>query len=175
VRRNMPVMCLLAVCLFAWSALPAHAGDGSLVGLTLPPYPEGLGELQGTCLSDSEEYERICDYAIAVLGRQDDPDRDATPFHVVAQRSLGRDGDLPRWRVTDALPYPHAAAGYFLQIGTCRVDGTDDGNVAALVRHDTDAEYSGDVTWARRLDFDSGRLQEIEPARIDCLNEGLGL
>ena len=174
VRMMFAALLPLALC-----ALPAHAGDGSLVGRAMPPYPDDLRELQGTCLSDSDEYARVCDYGIAVLGTIDstidDPDRDATPRHVVAQRNLGRDGDQPRWRVTDALPYPQAAPGYFLQIGTCRVDGVDDGNVAALVRHRADAEQSGDVAWARRLDFASGRLQEIDPGRVGCLNEGVGL
>ena len=168
-------MTLAAVLALALCAPPVRAEDGSLIGIAMPPYPDGLRELQGTCLSDSDEYARVCDYGIAVLGTMDDPDRDATPRHVVAQRSLGRDDDQPRWRVTDAQPYPPAAAGDFLQIGTCRVDGDNDRNLAALVRHDAEAEYSADVTWALRLDFASGRLQEIDPARVDCLNEGLGI
>lgn len=154
----------------------ASATDGSLVGLTAPPYPDGLRELQGTCLSDSADYARVCDHGIAVLGTMhDDPQRDATPRHVVAQRNLGHDGDQARWRITDAIAYPDAGKDDWLQVGTCRVDGADDGNVAALVRHDADAEYSRDVTWARRLDFASGRLVEIDPERVDCINEGLGV
>lgn len=170
VRMMLAALLPLALC-----ALPAGADGGSLVGLDMPPYPDGLRELQGTCLSDSDEYARVCDYGIAVLGTMDDPGRDATPRHVVAQRSLGRDGDQPRWRVTDAVAYPQAGKDYWLQVGTCRIDGVDDGNVAALVRHDAGDEHSGDVAWARRLDFASGRLQEIDPARVDCRNEGLGV
>lgn len=165
---------LAAMLPFVLFASPARAGEGSLVGLDMPPYPDGLRELQGTCLSDSDDPARVCDYGIAVLGTMDEPDVDAVPRHIVAQRSLGRDGDLPRWRITDAVPYPQTGKDYWLQIGTCRVDGKDDGNVAALVRH-ADAEYSDDVTRAWRLDFGSGRLQDIDPASVDCLNEGLGV
>lgn len=156
------------------AAVQAHE---PLVGRILPPYPDGLRDLQGTCLSDSEDIARICDYGISVLGRIDeDPSQDATRLHVVAQRNLSRDaeGDA-RWEVTDVLPYPVAPPDYFLQVGTCRIDGTADGQVAAMVRHDDVTTYLVDVTWARRLDFVSGRLIEVDPRRVDCLNEFLGV
>jgi hypothetical protein len=165
---------LTAVLPFVLLASPARAGEGSLVGLDVLPYPDGLRELQGTCLSDSDDPARVCDYGIAVLGTMEDPDADAVPRHIVAQRSLGRDGDSPRWRITDAVAYPPTGKDYWLQIGTCRIQGRDDGNVAALVHH-AEAEYSNDVARAWRLDFGSGRLQDIDPASVDCLNEGLGV
>jgi hypothetical protein len=172
--ERMTIVALLAFA-FALSASATRAGGDSLIGLEIPPDPAGLRELQGTCLSDSDDPARVCDYGIAVLGTMGDADGDAVPQHIVAQRSLDRDGDQPRWRITDAVAYPRTGKDHWLQIGTCRVDGNDDGNVAALVRHDAGAEYSDDVTRAWRLDFASGRLQDIDPASVDCVNEGLGV
>jgi hypothetical protein len=166
--------CLAWLCWLAATAAQAHE---SLVGRILPPYPEGLRDLQGTCLSDSDQIARICDYGIAVLGRlDDDRSTDAERLHVVAQRNVSRDEDGDaRWEVTDAIPYPHAPPDYFLQMATCRIDGLADDHVAAMVRQDGVSTYSGDVTWARRLDFASGRLVEVDPGRVDCLNEFLGV
>ncbi len=163
---------LLLCCLCATTALDAHE---PLVGRILPPYPDGLRELEGSCLSDSPDFARICDYGIAVLGRADEDGGERILLHVVAQRSLPHEGKEPRWEVTDAMPYPPSGPGYFLQISTCRLDGFDDLRITALVRHDGTSGYSNDVTWARRLDFDSGRLVEVDPARVDCFNEFLGV
>lgn len=164
---------LAMLCCLAATSAQCH---DLLVGRILPPYPDGLRDLQGTCLSGSDEIARICDYGISVLGRIDDPAQDARRLHVVAQRNLHRDeGGEARWEVTDALPYPDAPPGYFLQVATCRIDGIADGQVAALVRHDDASTYSSDVAWARRLDFASGRLIEVDAARVDCLNESIGV
>ncbi|GAA4860343.1 hypothetical protein [Luteimonas vadosa] len=158
---------LLSCCL---GAVAGHAHE-PLVGRVLPPYPDGLRELEGTCLSDSTDLERACDFGIAVLGTATEDGGERTLLHVVAQRSLPHDGREPRWEVTDAVDYPPVAPGYFLQVSTCRFDGADDARIAALVRHDPASEYSTDVAWARQLDFASGRLLELDPLRVDCLNE----
>lgn len=160
-------------------ALPQTVVAVELVGKTMPPYPDGLREVGGICLSDSTGTGHICDYSIGLLADTSaDPDveSDAEPLmrYVTAGRLAGRDGPLALWKVTDAQAYPRVAKGFFWQAGTCRVDKIDDPNVIAVVRQGLEQEYLGDVAWARRLDLKSGKFVAIDPARVDCINEGYG-
>ena len=159
----------------AAAASDPDAAARALVDLEVPPYPDALDELVGSCVSPSSDPEQVCSHGIAVVGRMSiDPDRSATPEFVVATRSLGRDGPKPRWLVTDALAHPDAGEGAYVQAGSCRIGGSDDPGVVALVADDPDAEWLR-TTWARRLDFDSGRFAIVDPATVDCRNEGYGL
>lgn len=164
-------------------ALPQIAVAVELVGKTMPPYPDGLREVGGACLSDSTDAGHVCDYSIGLLAdasadRDDDPDADpdAEPVmrYVTAGRLAGRDGPLALWKVTDAQAYPKVAKGFFWQAGTCRVDKVGDAKVIAVVRQGLEQEYLGDVAWARRLDLKSGKFTAVDPARVDCINEGYG-
>lgn len=156
-------------------ALPQTAGAVELVGITMPPYPEGLREVGGACLSDSTDPGHVCDYSIGLLADAN-AELDAEPVmrYVTAGRLAGRDGPSALWKVTDAQPYPRVAKGFFWQAGTCRVDKIDDPKVIAVVRQGLEQEYLDDVAWARRLDLESGRFMAIDPARVDCINEGYG-
>lgn len=166
--RRLPALLLLL-------ALPAGAAAVELVGKTMPPYPEGLREVGGSCLSDSADPAHVCDYSIGVLADAGaDPEADAVLRYVVAGRMAGRDGPLALWKITDAQPYPRVAQGFFWQAGSCRVDKVEDARLVAVVRQDSRREYLADVAWARRLDLESGKFAVIDPARVDCINEGYG-
>lgn len=156
-------------------ALPQAAGAVELVGKTMPPYPEGLSEVGGVCLSDSTGTGHVCDYSISLLADAS-PDPDAGPLmrYVTAGRLAGRDGSLALWTITDAQAYPKVTKGFFWQAGTCRVDKVDDPKVIAVVRQGLEQEYLADVAWARRLDLKSGKFTALDPARVDCVNEGYG-
>ena len=159
-------------------ALPlgANAVEHALVGRTMPPYPDGLREVGGICLADSRNPGAVCDYSIGLLADiGNDPEAAAVMRYVVAGRIQGRDGTVALWKITDALPYPAVARDYYWQAGSCRVDREEDSKVIAVVRHDLEQEYSGDVAWARGLDLESGKFVKVDPKRVDCLNEGYGL
>jgi hypothetical protein len=156
-------------------ALPQTAGAVGLVGKTMPPYPEGLREVGGACLSDSTGTDHVCDYSIGLLADASaDPDAEPLMRYVTAGRLVGRDGPLALWKVTDAQAYPKVAKGFFWQAGTCRVDKIDDAKVIAVLRQGLEQEYLSDVAWARRLDLKSGKFVAVDPARVDCINEGYG-
>lgn len=158
-------------------ALPVGAAAGvvDLVGKTMPPYPEGLREVGGICLNDSTDAEHVCDYSIGLLAdANDDLEAETVMRYVVAGRMAGRDGAAALWKITDALPYPQVAGDYFWQAGSCRVEKVDDVSVIAVLRRSPDEEYFSDVAWARRLDLKSGKFTVIDPARVDCINEGYG-
>lgn len=160
-------------------ALPQMAGAVELVGKTVPPYPEGLREVGGACLSDSSDPGRVCAYSIGVLADADvdpgpGPDAEPSMRYVTAGRLAGRDGPSALWKITDAQDYPRVAEGFFWQAGTCRVDRIEDANVIAVVRQDLEQAYLTDVAWARRLDQKSGKFAVLDPARVDCVNEGYG-
>lgn len=155
--------------LLALSSPGVHVSE--LIGRTVPPYPQGLRDAGGTCISESDDYARVCDYSIGVLADDGDPEAEPVLRYVVAAKMAGRDGQSALWKITDAQPYPKAEDGYQLQFGNCRVHGKEDERLAAIVRQNMDKEYLTDVIWARRLDLPSGKLVEIQPAAVDCINE----
>ncbi len=164
-------------CAAAFTAViaTASAADDSLVGKTVPPYPAGLDELQGSCISGGPLPAQVCDYSLTVVGRfAADRAQGATATQVLAMRNLDSGARQARWTVTDAVAVPKARKGYELQIGTCRVDRVDSPNVVAFVRHG-DREYSRDVRWVRQFDIASGMLVPVAAKRVDCINEGLGV
>lgn len=156
-------------------ALPQTVVAVELVGKTMPPYPDGLREVGGACLSDSTDAGHVCDYSIGLLADANaDPDAEPLMRYVIAGRMAGRDGPLALWKVTDAQAYPDVAKGFSWQAGTCRLDKVDDPRLIAVVRQGLEQEYLRDVAWARRLDLESGKFVAIDPARVDCINEGYG-
>ena len=166
----------MGATVLAWALsmlAPLSVAAADLVGKVMPPYPAGLDELGGSCVSDSADPAHVCDYSIGVLAT---PARgtggEPVPRFVVAGQFAGRDGDRAQWRITDALPYPAGRSGYYLQFGTCRVNGRDDPRVAAIVRqHDTSTEWLKDVAWAGRLRLPNGRFDVLEARTVDCVNE----
>ncbi|RYE72724.1 MAG: hypothetical protein EOO80_19930 [Oxalobacteraceae bacterium] len=156
-------------------AMPAMAGVPDLVGKTMPPYPQGLRDVGGTCLSDVPGTEHVCDYSIGMLADAGgDPEAEAVIRYVIAGKLAGRDGPLALWKITDAKPYPRSRSGYFWQAGSCRVDKRSDANVVAVVRQASDQEYLADVIWAQRLDLASGKFTALDTSHVDCVNEGYG-
>ncbi len=149
------------------------ADAATLVGRTMPPYPEGLTEVQGVCVPGGEAPERVCDFGLAVLGRQF-AERSAENVYLVASRNADPDARQPQWTITDALAVPAHNADRELQLGGCRLDDEMRSDVVALVRH-ADGEYATDITWVRRLDIATGRFVEIGLDRVDCINPGYGL
>lgn len=172
--RQLPFRFSCAVAFTAVIATASAADDG-LVGKTVPPYPAGLDELQGSCISGGPLPAQVCDYSLTVVGRfAADRTQGATATQVLAMRNLDPGARQARWIVTDAVASPKQRKGYELQIGTCRVDRVDSPNVVALVRHG-DREYSRDVRWVRQFDIASGMLVPVAAKRVDCINEGLGV
>ncbi len=172
--RQLP---LRFACAAAFTAVvaTAFAADDGLVGKTVPPYPAGVDELQGSCISGGPLPAQVCDYSLTVVGRfAADRALGATATKVLAMRNLDPDARQARWTVTDAVAVPKPRKGYELQIGTCRIDRVESGNVVAFVRHG-DREYSRDVRWARQFDIASGMLVPVAAKRVDCINEGLGV
>lgn len=176
-------------CLWLLLVMPGAGSASELIGRVVPPYPQGLQDIGGSCLSDSSDYERICDYSIGLLAEvaanpNGDPDGDsngdpvdepgsdaeAVPRYIVAGRLAGRDGQQALWEITDALPFPKAGKQFHLQIGSCRANGNDDGKVVAIVRQDLKNELLTDVAWARRLDLASGKFMPVS-GKVDCINE----
>ncbi|MET0892352.1 MAG: hypothetical protein ABWY01_02150 [Pseudoxanthomonas sp.] len=165
--------------LMTLALLPAAAGAVELVGKTVPPYPAGLRDVGGACLSDSADPAHVCDFSISLLAdaaaeADADPRLEPVLRYVIAARLAGRDGLLAQWHVTDVQPYPTTGKGYFWQAGSCRVDRVVDAKVIAVVRQGADAPYLADVSWARRLDLKTGKFSVLDPTRVDCINEGFG-
>lgn len=152
---------------------PLSVTTTDLIGRVMPPYPAGLDELGGSCVSASAGAAHVCDYSVGVLATPAvDQAGEPVPRFVVAGQLAGRDGARAQWRITDAQPYPAGRSDYYLQFGTCRVNGRDDAHVAALVRqHDTVTEWLKDVAWAGRLRLPDARFDMLDVRTVDCINE----
>ncbi len=149
------------------------SGAAALVGKTVPPYPDGLEETSGICVAGGEGLERVCDFGLAVVGNRT-ADAEPSARYLLATRNTGTDAKEPQWAVTDAVDTPDIDAGYVLQIVDCRLDGVTAPGLAVVVRHG-DAEYSSDVTWARRLDTATGKLGDVPADSVDCADPGAGI
>ena len=161
----------LARSMSVLATLSVTAAD--LVGRVMPPYPDGLDELGGSCVSLSRDPDRVCEYSVGVLASPAAAESDQpVPRFVLARQLAGRDGPRALWRITDAVPYAGDRPGYYLQFGTCRVKGQDDARVAAIVRqHDTATEWLKDVAWAGRLRLPDARFEVLDARTVDCINE----
>jgi hypothetical protein len=154
---------------------PASAAD-ALIGKVVPPYPDGLDEIQGGCVPGGAGLDHACDFGLALLGKRVDG-AEPSMRYLIASSNTDTAADKPRWQISDAIDTPKVDAGYSLQTAGCRLDHAAAGagaGVVAVVRH-ADAEYSSDVTWARRFDIGTGKFSEIPLARVDCVNQGYGL
>ncbi|HVK50709.1 MAG TPA: hypothetical protein VM469_03095 [Pseudoxanthomonas sp.] len=162
----------LALCVW-----PMSVWAGDLVGQIVPPYPQGLHDIGGSCMTLTPGYAHICDYSVGVLADAANDDELAPVIRwLVAGRMVGRDGSQARWLITDAVAYPKTESGYHLQMGSCRLAGREDGQVIAVVRDDSEGELLKDVHWARRVALPAGKFVELDPRSVDCLNEAyLGL
>lgn len=155
-------------CLLTLLATTADAAE--LVGLTVPPYPDGLLSQQGACIAQSRGLDNACDYSIAVLESSD-----GKPVVLVGERLAGRDDQQKAiWVITDTLPYPAIPEGYLLAIATCQADGKDDETIIAAVRYEEE-EWLGTSLWARRYDLSKEKFVEHPTAGVQCRNEAAGL
>lgn len=153
----------------------APSGAAGLVGTRIPPYPDGLSEVSGSCISGGEGLEHACDYGIAVLGRSNGDATAAELVYLVGSRNSDTKAGNPVWDITDALDVPTADGGYLLQFGDCRADDQPAPGVVALARHDGSSEFSSDIAWARRYDTASGKFEAIDTATVRCIDPGYGV
>lgn len=155
-------------------AAAAGAGAAALIGTTIPPYPDGLDEIAGSCVPAGGGSVRICDYSLAMVGTPAADGGAAMVRYLLASRRENPDADKPAWKVLDAIDAPTVEPRYELQLGACRLDDRDDPGLIAVVRHG-DGERSTDVRWARRFDVTAGKLVEVEASRVVCINPGAGV
>lgn len=155
-------------------AVLANPSPMDWVGQVMPPYPEGLEDIGGSCVDDRNGYRNLCNFSIGVLAESGaDSEGGLAPRYAIAGKEIGRDGSRALWQITDVAEIPGVEPGFGWQSATCRINGEDDARVIAVVRYE-DAEYLKDVAWARKLDLDSGRFVVPDLAAVDCLNEGYG-
>ncbi|NUO77994.1 MAG: hypothetical protein HOQ32_18525 [Lysobacter sp.] len=157
----------------AAAATPAPAPATVWIGRVVPPYPDGLKSNTGSCVGSGSAPEQICARSIGTL---DDAQDRSLKFY--AGEFAGREGNEPRWKITDVIPYPKLKRGEYVSVATCQRDGVDDPGLIAIV--DTAVENAAEQEtfearrWAMRLDRDTGKFVEVPPASVRCYNEGFG-
>lgn len=162
---------MTAAAIAASVAIAASAGQPSLVGKVVPPYPEGLKSNTGSCVGSGSEPGQVCARSIATL----DDSEDRT-LQLLAAEFVDRVGDEPRWRITDAVPYPVLHRDELVVIATCQRDGVDDAGLIAIIdtgtAHAAELEMLPATRWALRLDRATGKFVRVPPSRVRCYNEG---
>ena len=162
-----------------WLAAAARAAAGGawaggtpmLIGKVVPPYPDGFRSNTGSCVGVGTGIDQLCARSIATL----DDDEDRT-VQLLAAQFVERVGDQPRWRITDAVPYPALRRDELVAIATCQRNGVDDTGVVAII--DTGADGASEldmlpaVRWAMRLDRGTGKFLRVTPSTVRCYNEG---
>ena len=142
----------------------AHADD--LVGRRVPPFPNGMHEGGGSCISAGTQ--DPCRRTIGVL-------LDAADKEIAVYASL-TDGHGEKGRpfriISDVIPYPKVQKGDHLDWGSCRYDGVGDEAVVAVVRQSKQSWLRA-AGWAYRVENASGKLVALDPKRVDCYNTAL--
>ncbi|MBU8976665.1 MULTISPECIES: hypothetical protein [unclassified Lysobacter] len=162
--------CLLLAGLCAGGGTWA-GGHPMMIGKVVPPYPEGYRSNTGSCVGTGTGIDQLCTRSIVTLDDAED-----RTVQLLAAQFVDRVGDEPRWRITDALPYPALRRDELVAIATCQRDGVDDTSVVAII--DTGAAGASELDmlpaarWAMRLDRASGKFLRVQPSRVRCYNEG---
>lgn len=155
----------LAVAMLACCGTAASA---DLVGRVVPPYPDGLASIEGSCIGPLDP-ETGCGWSLGVLS-----DAAGTPRFVVAERSLRRVDGMPEWYVLDAIAHPILGDSQRLVHGLCESAGDADPGIVAVVDAASDVEWYEDVQAAWGFDRDAGAFVPLDPADVRCLDEGHG-
>ncbi|MCF7222552.1 hypothetical protein [Marilutibacter chinensis] len=141
-----------------------------LIGHEVPPFPEALGELGGTCFSapGSGPQSGICAYSVSIHGT------DATrPTHAMVLKAVGRDGDHVVWRVLEVVERPAIEGAGFVHYG-CESLAGDDVVVLAVADLAPDGEWYEPLHRAWAFDFATEGIAEVDVAQVRCVNEGYG-
>jgi hypothetical protein len=154
----------IPLMLFASSAFAVD-----LVGKVVPPYPEGTDSRSGSCVGQALGPGRTCDYAIGTLSEDDFEE-----IAILAQRKTGESDGKAIWIVTDQIPWPLMEENEHLSIGTCRLNGESISPLTAVVKV-SDSEWFAATGWARSLNLETGKFEEVNASNIECINEGWGL
>ncbi|HSB96058.1 MAG TPA: hypothetical protein VLC91_06405 [Spongiibacteraceae bacterium] len=138
-----------------------------------PPTPAAaaaeVNDQQGACIGGAS-YE-LCSFAVNVV------EKNLIPIAFVSKKSLGDGPDgNPTWEILDEIALPSNMAGRFIQYASCRYSGESDDTVVALVPpHDSEApEYIKAADWAFKVALPSGKFQELDSAKVDCINTAIG-
>jgi hypothetical protein len=156
--------------LYLLTLLVPTASATDFIGMTFPPYPDGMSSTHGACVGRSRGLAHECDYSVGTLDGAE-----GEPIVLIGSRLTGHD-DQQRaiWKVTHSLPYPQVPGGYSLAIATCQVNGKDDPTIVAVVR-DEEAEWLKTFVWVRRFDLDKEMFLEHPAEGVQCRNEAAGL
>ncbi|UNK50823.1 hypothetical protein MNR01_07425 [Lysobacter sp. S4-A87] len=168
-RRShlLAMSCITAVAI----AASVQAAEPSLIGMVVPPWPDGLKSNTGSCVGSGSEPGQVCARSIATLDDAED-----RTLKLLASQFVDRLGDEPRWRITDAVPYPVLRRDELVVIATCQRDGVDDAGLVAIVdtgtAHAAELDMLPATRWAMRLDRATGKFIRVAPSRVRCYNEG---
>lgn len=130
----------------------------------------GIDNGRGLCIA-GKQAEDTCAFAIGLL--EDDKEQ---PVALLSRELIDYDtGGHPNWRVKDRLAVPRDNRNVHLEVGSCRLDGTPDQTVVAMVPgyDQSGPEWIRASDWAYRVQLPSGKFLRMAPARIDCANTAI--
>lgn len=133
----------------------------TLVGQTVPPFPENWDEQGGACISRVLGEGRNCDYSIGVLHTPNGPR--LYIGKAVPQTETNR----PRWLVTDEMPYPQMQKGSELIYSQCERFGKFDETVIAVVKIDAESWFAK-IQRAFKANLQTGKFERIASKGVRC-------
>ena len=139
-----------------------------ITGSIVPPFPTGWKDQGGACIGGGLGRDKICEYSIGVL------EHGSQLVLYIGRSAPPIDPKIPRWLVTDQMPYPKAPAGFHVVFGPCERDGTQDETIIAIVKT-TDTEWYNTVRSAFRANVRTGRFERTPTTGVRCYNEGWGV
>jgi hypothetical protein len=155
---------IVASIVTAILTVSAAARTEGLVGKVVPPFPDGMYQGGGACIGAQASCDRGVGVLISAAGKK---------VGVYATRDAGRDERRgPLWAVTDVISYPEVPKGHELVWASCRCDKVEDASVIAVVKN-SKQQYLAATGWAYRVDQRSGKLNKLDPKRVDCFNTAL--
>ena len=154
--QTLPSILLVVLCASCSTPTP------SLIDSIVPPYPNDLTSMSGSCSGPS--LEEICDFSVSVLHTSR-----GEPISVLAMKRVAHINDEARWRVTDQIPFPALAENQFLATYDCRSGANRIWGLTAVVTYSRSDGYSPAVKWAYLLNHTTGKFLKYSPQGIACL------
>ncbi|OPX56427.1 hypothetical protein SAMN02745127_01922 [Oceanospirillum multiglobuliferum] len=143
--------------------------SSTLIGKSVPPYPEGLETKHGACIAHALGRDRFCEIAVGDLRKVG-----KEPFALIVQREIGRSGKNAIWQVTDQISWPKQVEGTYVSLGVCNRNGVIDHSIIAVVIQ-SEEQWHLAAGWAMKVNLENGKFSPISPEGVKCENEGWGV
>lgn len=163
VRCSEMVKILLVIILIMYSSI--LKADEEFLGKENPESYWYVDRVGSSCIPQRSKKDFDCRYAVSQIFN-----RLRMKAYILAQRGSGKLDDEGNsiFEVTDVIPHPTIPANYqFVALG-CTFDDQYDPSIIAIAEGGTKSKLTKSISWAAKLDFETGKLNERSTEGIRC-------